>query len=153
MTASCGEKDMAMNGRSGVVFWGLVFMASFLYVNALLFVSMKVPDWVDGRFEGHVLYFWKATSESLHLSLLCLALPAWVVTKRLYGPYAYEPYYANLVFYPLFAAIIWFGYGCLIGWAHRTKRLLKTLLLLGGLWAVLLYLGWVRGMMYPVHGI
>jgi hypothetical protein len=128
---------MTTNGKLCIILWGMVFMVLFLYVNAFLLVSIKVPDPLEGYSYRNVSPFWTVTSESLQHILLCLTLPAWIVTERIY-----ESYYADLVYYPLLAAIIWFGYGCLISWAYRTRRLSKVSLLLSLLWAVFLYMEW-----------
>lgn len=144
---------MTTNGKTSIMLWGLVFMVLFFYINAFLFASVRVPDPEEGyryRYTLPIAHpFWVKADISLHLSLLCLALPAWRLALHIYGP----GYYVELMYYPLLAGMIWFGYGCLIGWAYKTKRLLKVLFSLGCLWAVLLYFGWVRGMMYPIPGI
>jgi hypothetical protein len=140
--------EMEVNRRTRTVHWGLVFLVSFFYINALLFVSIRAPIAEEGYGYPYVAPFWRAADITLLLSLLCLALPAWRLALHIYDP----GYYAELLYYPLLAGIIWFGYGCLIGWSYKTKRLLKVFFLLGGLWALLLYLGWVAGMMYPIPG-
>lgn len=137
------------NGKTRILLWGLAFMTLFIYVNAFLLVSVQVL--VPG--EGYVFRYMpeslKVAGRTMHLVLLCLSLPAWRLALRVTFD---GSIYRELIYYPLLAGIIWFAYGCIIGWARKTRRVMITLIVLIGFWAVLLWVGWMRGMMYPIPG-
>ena len=131
--------SMMTDRKARIALCGLIFMVSFLYLNAFLFVSVQSPDRENQYADRNIPDFWKAAGISLHRSLLCLTPPAWIVARKMY-----EPYYGELVYYPFMGGIIWFSYGCLLAWAHYAKRLKIVLLILVILWALLLYLYWVE---------
>ena len=129
---------IAISKRTNIVFFGLFFMVSSIYISDILYVSRLVPD-RDNQYENRpVPQLWRNASEAMWDTMLCLALPAWTISKLIY-----EPYYGELVYYPLLAGGMWFAYGCLLRWAYVTKRFRKVLIMLTLLWAVLLYLGYV----------
>jgi hypothetical protein len=100
-------------------------------------VSIRVPN-RENQYEMRTVPNWlRETGDAARQSMLCLALPAWLVVKS-----QYIPYYGELVYFPLSAGILCFGYGCLLGWGYYTKRLRKVSTLLIGLWILFLYMGW-----------
>jgi hypothetical protein len=113
-------------------------MISFIYINAFLFVSVRAPDRDNQYADRNVPDFWRHTCYKIWETLLCLGLPAWIVSKSFA-----EAYYEELVYYPLTAAIIWFGYGCLFAWAHQAKKLKWVIPIIAIVWSVFLYMGWV----------
>jgi hypothetical protein len=123
-------------GWRNVVLCGFVFMVLFLYINAFLFVSIHEPNFGEEAFSDRGPYYWRVAGSFLQQNLVRSVLPAWIVTLSIR-----EPFYMELVYYPLLGGIVWFGYGCLIAWGYGTKRLAKVLLSLAALWVVFSYVG------------
>ncbi len=128
---------MGARTRGGVTRYGLIFMIAFLYVNAILFVSIQKPDPYHQYIDRAVSMIWRLPIQSAWKSLLFLAFPAWALAQH-----SQEPYFTELVYYPLSAAIIWFGYGCLFGWGYQTRRMKKVILAVGGCWLLMVVVGW-----------
>jgi hypothetical protein len=120
---------MHVIGWRGIVLYGLVFMILFLYTNALLFVSIHEPNFGEEAFSARGPYYWRVMGRFLEQNLLRSTLPAWILTLKMQ-----ERLYAELVYYPLLGAILWFGYGCMIAWGRRTKRVMLIVVMLAALW-------------------
>lgn len=129
---------MEMQRKSPIMLCGLVFMISFLYTYDLLFVSIHEPDREEQFADRELPYYLRIVAEPTRQILFCSALPAWILTKQIY-----EPYYGELVYYPLIAGIMWFGYGCTIAWGRRAGKLLWVLGSLMVIWSVFLGMYWV----------
>jgi hypothetical protein len=125
------------NPKSIIVIYGVVVAIAYLYFNDLIYVSRLRPD----RFEQYVVRsvpdIWRDTSYLVWKVLLCLSLPAGVIAGKIY-----EPYFTELVYYPLLAGPMWFGYGCLLRWAYITKRLFIVAGFLLILWSTFVFIGW-----------
>ncbi len=127
---------MEIQRRRFVLLCGLMTMISFLYVYDLLFISIHAPDREEQFADRRLPYYLKPVAEPARRVLFCLAIPAWMLTKQVY-----EPYYAEVVYYPLLAGVMWFGYGFLLAWSQQTGRLTKVSLSLMGLWALFIFMG------------
>jgi hypothetical protein len=131
---SAMESSRARN----VLLCGLILMVAFLYLNAMIFVSVHDPPAGDEGFSDRGPYIWRWVAKPFLDVLRCIALPAW-----LFSGLVYEPFYGAVVYYPLLAGVLWFGYGCLIAWGFQTHRLIKVLIALGVLWSVFFYMYWI----------
>jgi hypothetical protein len=132
---------MSDSAKAKVLFSGLLFLVVFIYINGLLFVASLQPD-QDNQYELRSgPQFIKIGSSAAWKTLACLTFPAWILSQLIY-----EPYFGELVYYPLLGGIMWFGYGCFIRWAISKKRAKQFIFMLCILWAVLLYLGLAKNL-------
>jgi hypothetical protein len=127
--------SMDKPGWHTVFLCGFLFMVSFFYANAILFVSIHEPNFGEEAYSDRGPYYWRVTGNFIQQNLVRSVLPVWIVALKVR-----EPFYTELVYYPLLGGIMWFGYGCLIAWGHRTKRLAMVLALLAVLWGAFAYL-------------
>lgn len=136
---------MDRHAKRGIALYGLSCTIVFLYVHMLLFVSVHEPNFGEEAFSERGPYLWRQVGKYLEPGLIGTALPAWVLTLRIN-----EPYYRELVYYPLLGGVVWFGYGSLIAWGRATKRVGKVLACLAALWTLFLYVArfWKIPMMF-----
>lgn len=127
---------MRASEKPKVIISGLLLLVMFIYINGLLFVASLEPD-QENQYELRTgPQFVKIGSSQTWKALACFTFPAWLISQLIY-----EPYFGELVYYPLLGGILWFGYGCLIQWAILMKRAKHLAILLCIFWAVSLYLG------------
>jgi hypothetical protein len=120
---------------------GLILSLTFIYAYELIFVSMRVPDRENQYEMRSIPVWWIMIGEATRQSMLCVALPAWLVVKSMY-----VPYYGELVYFPLLGGALCFGYGCLLGWGYETKRFRIVIAVLTALWLLFLCIGWILHM-------
>ena len=123
--------------KTQIINCGLRMMILFIYLNPVLFISVHKYDSHDQYIDRSIPYSVKAVVNFLWRSLTFVSMPAWPIALRI-G----EPYLTELVYYPLLGAIVWFGYGCLLGWGKQTKRFKSVILGVGMCWTLMLFLGW-----------
>jgi len=120
---------MEIVGRRRTIFlFGFIFMALFLYVSMLLFTSIHEPNYGEEAFSERGPWYWREVGSFLEQGIIISALPAWILTIPL------EPYYAQLVYYPLLGGVIWFGYGCAVGWSVLKQKTLRMVMFILAAW-------------------
>jgi hypothetical protein len=120
-----------------IAFYGLVFAIAYLYFNDLIYVCRLKPDRFEQYLDRSIPQIWRDISYLIWKVLLCLSLPAGMIAGKFY-----EPYFTELVYYPLLAGPLWFGYGCILRWAYITKRFFIVTGSLLILWVAFVFIGW-----------
>jgi hypothetical protein len=119
-------RGIDMSKRQTLVFWGLIFMVSYLYAYQISFVSQwhLTPTALEHSVEPRNIsdrLFWSLNR--VYGVLWNLSFPTVAVSQRFFP----EDYYTELVYIPLINAFQWFGYGCLFGlWRYRRKTRLAS---------------------------
>jgi hypothetical protein len=114
--------------RRTIFLFGFIFMVLFLYGSMLLFASIHEPNFGEEAFSARGPWYWREVGSFLEQAFIISALPAWVVTIPL------EPYYTQLVYYPLLGGLIWFGYGCAVGWGFLRLKIAWVAMFILAIW-------------------
>lgn len=123
--------------KTNILIYGLAVAICFIYFNDLIFACRLKPDRIDQFVVRPISQLWRDASYIIWKIALCISLPAGILAGRFY-----EPYFTELVYYPLLAGPIWFGYGCLLRWAFLTRRVILVASFILIVWLAFLYIGW-----------
>jgi hypothetical protein len=112
------ESWLIMNKKKTIVFWGLVWMVSYLYLFETLWAVSNVPSPCDPQ---HTFVYRSGPIQGpatvVRQVLWILSFPS-AQQSHMWLPD--EPYAKDLVYTPLASAIQWFVYGCVFGlWRYR----------------------------------